>query len=158
MPIIKRLQQHKILLDTHVWLWVMEGNTQLSSAFRQALERTEALEHVYVSAISILEIGMLAAKKRIELEMDCLDWVNQALAFPGIQLSPISPRIAIQSTRLPGVVHGDPADRILIATAYEENAVLVTCDAKLLEYGEDSFISVYNPLQGVYKMSKSSRS
>lgn len=146
MPIVKRLQQHKILLDTHVWLWVMEGNPELSKSFCQALEHLEALEHIYISAISIWEIGMLVAKKRIEIEMDCLDWVEQALSSPGLQLCPISPRIAIQSTRLPGIIHGDPADRILLATAHEENAVLITCDAKLLDYGQDRFVSVYNPL------------
>ena len=58
---------------------------------------------------------------------------------------PITPRIAIQSTRLPENAHGDPADKILIATAHECNAVLVTHDQKILEYGKGRFIYVYDP-------------
>jgi PIN domain nuclease of toxin-antitoxin system len=58
---------------------------------------------------------------------------------------PITPRIAIQSTRLPGAIHGDPADRILVATAHECNSVLVTCDEKLLAYGKDKFVNVHDP-------------
>jgi PIN domain nuclease of toxin-antitoxin system len=65
----------------------------------------------------------------------------------------MTPKIAIQSTRLPGIIHGDPADRILTATAHEENAVLVTCDEKLLKYGEENFISVYNPCLEEARMS-----
>lgn len=57
----------------------------------------------------------------------------------------ISPKAAIQSSRLPGTIQGDPSDRIIIATAHEENAVLVTRDEKILEYGLDKFISVFDP-------------
>ena len=77
--------------------------------------------------------------------MDTQEWIEQALDVPGMKLSAITPRIAIQSTRLPGVIHGDPADRLLVATAHEENAVLVTCDAKLIKYGEDKFVNIHNP-------------
>ena len=88
---------------------------------------------------------MLAEQKRIHLEIDCLDWVEQAFASSNITLIPLTPRIAIQSTRLPETPHGDPADRILIATAHEEGAVLVTCDQKLLEYGQGRFVNVHDP-------------
>jgi len=142
MPIVKHLQQHKVVLDTHVWLWTMEGNLELSEEFRR---HCKSLDEILISPISIWEIGMLVEKKRFTFEMDCLDWIEKALAFPGIRLAPISPRIAVQSTRLPGTIHADPADRILVATAHEENAVLVTCDQKLLEYGRGHFISVHNP-------------
>ncbi len=77
--------------------------------------------------------------------MDVLDWVEQALDTPGIQLCPITPRIATQSTRLVGEVHGDPIDRLLMATASEENAILVTCDKKMLRYAAGKFISAHNP-------------
>ena len=145
MPIIKQLQQHKVLLDTHVWLWLMDGNSVLSAAFCKAITRCQNQDGILISPISIWEIGMLVEKKRIALEMDCLDWVEKALNRPGISIVPITPQIAIQSTRLPGDVHGDPADRLLIATAHAENAVLVTCDQKLLDYGKDKFVYVYSP-------------
>ncbi|MBF5058798.1 PIN domain-containing protein [Candidatus Neptunochlamydia vexilliferae] len=92
-----------------------------------------------------------ASRKKINqdiliLRVDrALDWVEQALDIPGIQLSTITPKIAIQSTKLLGEVHGDPLDRLLIATAFEENAVLVTKDQKILKYAKGKFISAYNP-------------
>lgn len=145
MPLLKKLQQHKILLDTHVWLWAMLGNPNLKKDFITALEKIGQSQGILISSMSIWEIGMLVEKKRIEIEMDVFDWINQALDNPGIQLANITPRIAIQSTRLPGEIHGDPVDRLLIATAFEENAVLVTCDQKILDYGKGKFISVFNP-------------
>lgn len=146
MPILKQIEQHKILLDTHVWIWLLEGNPELSSKFIKAIEINKGFDRTFISPISIWELGMLVEKKRIRLEMDSLDWVNQSLNKTGINLIPISPLIAIQSTRLPGHVHGDPADRILMASAHVENAVLVTCDQKILDYGEDRFISVFCPI------------
>lgn len=145
MPIVKKLAQHKLLLDTHVWIWLMNQDVQLSSKFLKEVDRSQKQESILISVISIWEIGMLVEKKRIELDMDCLDWVERALALTGVVLAPISPRIAIHSTRLSGVVHGDPEDRLLIATAEEENAVLVTHDEKLLEYGKGKFVLVYDP-------------
>lgn len=143
MPINKSLKQHKLLLDTHVWIWLMVGDLRLSNSFRRAIEKKNI--SILISAISIWEIGMLVERKRIQLEIDCLDWVEQALSIPNIDLADITPRIAISSTRLPEDPHGDPADRILIATAHEHNAVLVTHDQKILDYGKGKFISVYDP-------------
>lgn len=145
MPILKQLQRHKILLDTHVWLWTMLGSSILNKGFIQAFERNLKTQGVLISTMSIWEIGTLVNKKLIEIEMDVLDWVNQALDIPGVQMTHITPRIAVQSTRLPGKIHGDPVDRLLIATAYEENAVLVTCDKKILDYGLENFITVFDP-------------
>ena len=77
--------------------------------------------------------------------MDVLDWVKQALDTPGMQLCPITPRITTQSTRLVDEVRGDTIDRLLIATASEENAILVTCDRKMLKCAAGKFISAHNP-------------
>ncbi|MEI6243329.1 MAG: type II toxin-antitoxin system VapC family toxin [Chlamydiota bacterium] len=145
MPILKEIKKHKILLDTHVWIWAMMGDSCLSESFRQTFERVGKTHGILLSSMSIWEIGMLVQKKRIEIDMDVLDWVERALGLSGLDLCPISPRIAIQSTRLTGDVHGDPVDRLLIATAFEENAVLVTCDHKILEYAKSNCFSAFNP-------------
>lgn len=145
MPVYKSLRKHKLLLDTHVWIWLMLGDERLNLSFRRVVERCKENEPILVSAISVWELGMLVERKRIELEIDCLDWVEQALASSNIDLIPLTPRIAIQSTRLPEILHGDPADRILIATAHENNAVLITYDQKILNYGKSKFIGVYDP-------------
>ena len=146
MPVVKTVQKHTLLLDTHVFLWLLHNEGGLSASFLKAVEhQQEKGQDILVSAITIWEIGILAEKKRIHLEMDCMEWVEKALAAPSIQLVPLTPKISIQSSRLPGNIHGDPADRILIATAHESNAVLVTCDKNILSYGKDNFVSVCNP-------------
>jgi PIN domain nuclease of toxin-antitoxin system len=78
---------------------------------------------------------MLEAKGRLQLKMGCVEWVKQALATPGLSLYPLNPEIAIESSRLPGRFHGDPADRLLAATARITGALLLTKDERLLEYG-----------------------
>jgi PIN domain nuclease of toxin-antitoxin system len=145
MPILKELKKHKLLLDTHVWIWSLLGSKQLAKSFQKAFEQALKLDGVLISSMSVWELGMLVEKKRIKIDMDVLDWVEQALDTPGMQLCPITPRIAIQSTRLVGEVHGDPIDRLLMATASEENAILVTCDKKMLKYATGKFISAHNP-------------
>jgi len=68
-----------------------------------------------------------------------------ALDGPGINIAQITPRIAVQSSRIPGTIHGDSADRLLVATARELNAVLVTHDKQLLKFGKGKFIIVHDP-------------
>ncbi len=131
-----------LILDTHIWIWVLNNNIErLSTNCLLAIERASESNNLGVSAISVWEVGMLEAKKRVTFEKSCIDWVQDALSAPGLSLIPLTPEIAIKSTRLPGGFHGDPADRILAATTQVMNAVLVTCDRKLLEYGKQGFIS-----------------
>lgn len=145
MPVHKHLKQHKLLLDTHVWIWLMIGDKRINQSFKNMVAQSAEKEHLFLSPISLWELGMLVEHKRIELEIDCLDWVEQALEGSDITLLPITPQIAIESTRLPENPHGDPADRILIATAHEHGAILVTHDQKIMSYGKGKFIGVYDP-------------
>lgn len=145
MPRVKEIKQHKLLLDTHVWIWLTEGNPIISPSTRKAIERAKEREHLFISPISIWEISMLVERKRILLDMDMTDWLKQWIELPGIFIAEFSFQVAILSNRLPGIIQNDPADRILIASAYEENSVLVTADEKILKYGENHFISVFDP-------------
>lgn len=145
MPILKQIHKRKLVLDTHVWIWVMEGKPVFHDKFLKSLRYQQDNDGLLISPISIWEIGTLVEKNRLKLGMDRLDWVETALQKEGVNVVPLSPTIAIQSTRLPGDVHGDPADRILIATAHEHQATLVTCDPKILEYGKGKFINVFDP-------------
>ena len=124
-----------ILLDTHIWIWLMTGDKQAGSSKLLALI-TEKAKHsaIRISVISVWEIGMLESKGRIVLPYSCLEWVQKALQAPGFGLENLTPEIAVQSSRLPGVFHGDPADRILLATAARLRATLVTRDQKILHY------------------------
>ncbi|MBM4143619.1 MAG: type II toxin-antitoxin system VapC family toxin [Lentisphaerae bacterium] len=126
-----------ILLDTHVWVWLMLGDNRLGTANRRMLERAVPDGRIRVSIISAWEVAMLEAKGRLILASDCESWVREALAAPGIHLAELTPHIAVCSTRLPGIFHGDPADRVLIATARESEASLLTADEAILRYGKE---------------------
>lgn len=71
MPVYKSLKRHKLLLDIHVWIWLMLGDKQLSRSFQSTIEYCKEDELIFVSAISIWELGMLVERKRIQLEIDC---------------------------------------------------------------------------------------
>ncbi|HEY3326812.1 MAG TPA: type II toxin-antitoxin system VapC family toxin [Novimethylophilus sp.] len=132
-----------LLLDTHVWLWFALGNAErLAASVREEIENAVHEGRLAVSAISVWEIGMLEAKGRIALGLPCEKWVAAALALPGLRLIGLEPEIAVASSRLPGELHGDPADRILAATVRARDAVLATADERLGEYGRAGFMRV----------------
>ena len=85
---------------------------------------------------------MLEAKGRLTLSRGMRDWVRRALGVPGVRLAELSPELALDSSSLPGTVHGDPADRILIATARHLGATLVTRDRHIVAYGEQGLLAV----------------
>lgn len=120
-----------ILLDTHAWLWWVSDPEQLGKKARRAIEGAQKLG---VSAISAFEIAALVAKRRISLDRDVLEWIEQSLADPRLELVSISPAISVRATRLGGSFHGDPADRLIVATAITESATLVTKDRQIQEY------------------------
>jgi PIN domain nuclease of toxin-antitoxin system len=133
----------QIVLDTHAWIWLINGDKRLEkSKCRSYIEDAAKSSNICVSAISVWEIGMLESKSRIKFSINCLDWINKALSAPGISLAPITPEIAIESSRLPGKFHGDPADRIIVATARKLEAKLITYDKNILSYGEKKFLRV----------------
>lgn len=67
MPVVKEIKQHKILLDTHIWIWLVAGDPILSHSTRRAVEQAKEREHLFISPISIWEISMLVERKRIIL-------------------------------------------------------------------------------------------
>jgi PIN domain nuclease of toxin-antitoxin system len=132
-----------LLLDTHIWYWYVQGDTKrFSRRIEPLIEAAVLRDEVVVSAISVWEIAQLEAAHRIDLEIDVRAWAARALSFPGVGLKTLSPSIAIESTRLPGEIHRDPADRILIATARLSAASLVTSDERILRYAEDGHLRV----------------
>ena len=83
---------------------------------------------------------MLVSKQRIGLSMDVEIWIDLALQRPNVELLPLTPEIAVLSTRLPGNFHGDPADRIIVASSLSNNATLITKDEKITDWG---FVPVF---------------
>jgi PIN domain nuclease of toxin-antitoxin system len=121
-----------LLLDTHVLVWLVFGEPMLGSRTKGTIARASLEGRILISAITPWEIGVLVSKGRIDLRRDALAWVRSALELPGVRFAELSPEISVESTRLPWEMHGDPADRILVATARHLGAVLVTADQKLL--------------------------
>ncbi len=122
-----------VVLDTHVWIWLLNGDA-ISDVAKATIRKAADQGAIRVPAISVWEVGMLVAKGRLMLRMPCRDWVRSALAAPGIHLAEFSPEVALESCQLPGGIHGDPADRMIAATARILEATLVTRDEKLLAY------------------------
>ena len=124
-----------LLLDTHVWLWFVEGRAErLGTAIPDRLERAARGGRLRVSAVTLWELGMLIAKGRLTIA-DLDRWILESRRVPGIRVEPIDDAVALESARLPAPLHGDPADGLLVATARVLDATLVTCDAALIAYG-----------------------
>jgi PIN domain nuclease of toxin-antitoxin system len=122
-----------IVLDTHIWIWWIHGEPQLSAEQVQVLQEHEA-SGIGVSAISCWEVAKLVEYKRLTLPCPVAEWLEQALAYPGVRLLDLSPQIAVESTQLPGEFHRDPADQIIVATARVLDCPLVSSDEKILAY------------------------
>ena len=129
-----------LLLDTHVLVWLIEGNERLAPAIRVEIDEAASHHELFVSAITPWEIALLVSKSRLTLKSDVQRWIDTALSLPGVRLQSLLPEIAVASTRLPWEMHSDPADRILVATARHIGATLVTADAQLLRYGAQGLL------------------
>jgi len=123
-----------IVLDTHAWLWWLSSPAQLSSAARKAVDHAMTEGEIAVSSICAWEVAILVKKGRLELTMSAEDWIARAEALPFIRFVPVDNRIALRATNLPGPLHDDPADRIIIATALGLGGTLVTKDDKIRKY------------------------
>lgn len=136
----------KLLLDTHVWIWLETNKTkEITSKFVDYFVECQKKSRILLSPISFWEIGMLVQKERLRLNIDCLEWVQQAINVENLRVVPITPQIAIESSRLPGSIHGDPADRLLLATTLNQKAVFATADEKLIAYCKLHHIPYINP-------------
>ena len=122
-----------IVVDTHVWIWWILDTERLSDAQRRVMEDNED-DSIGVSAISCWEIAKLCEYRRLELPVELTEWFAAALSYPGVSLLGITPEVAVESTRLPGGFHRDPADQIIVATARVHACDLVTSDEKIVKY------------------------
>jgi len=125
-----------IVLDTHAVLWWVNGDPQLSSNAHAAIEQELWGDGgvILISAITAWEIALLLEKGRITLSMGIDDWLDTVEEIEGVRIVPVDMATAVESTRLPGEFHKDPADRMIVALARHFNAVLVTADEKINDY------------------------
>jgi len=123
-----------IVLDTHAWLWWVSQSRELPQRVRRLIDRNAAEHSVHVSSISVWEIAMLAKRGRLRLAMRVEDWLAKCEALTVLRFVPVDNSIFLRSVVLPEPLHRDPADRIIIATALQLGARLVTRDEKLRAY------------------------
>ncbi|MGQ0652991.1 MAG: type II toxin-antitoxin system VapC family toxin [Betaproteobacteria bacterium] len=120
-----------VLLDTHFWVWWLTPRSPLSAAERAALDDAATRRQAYISAVSLWEAQMLHAKGRLELPMSFGDWLEQAADERMLTVLPIDIAVILALDALPRSFHGDPADRIIVATARSRSLPLATRDASI---------------------------
>ncbi len=140
-----------VLLDTCAVIWLVNAGP-LPADVIDLIRRAGKTEGVYVSTASAWEIGLLSRpkanrrpgpnKRQVpDFLPDARSWFNRLMALPGVKEASITPAIAIDSSHLPGDLHSDPADRLIIATARHLNMPIVTGDRKILNYAKAGHVS-----------------
>ena len=122
-----------IVLDTHTLVWLDTGNKLLGKGSLKSIDQALADNALTVSAISFWEVAMLARKGRLTLDLPIEIWRKQLIEKGLIEL-PMDGNIGIKAAELQEF-HGDPADRIIVATALSTGSLLITADKKILAWG-----------------------
>lgn len=122
------------LLDTHAWIWWVTADRRLSKPARRAIEQGVADEALWLSLISVWELAKKVEKGQLVLDRPVDEWLDAATARPGLHLAELTRPILVESCRLPQPFPGDPADQIIVATARQQGADLVTKDRQIRRY------------------------
>ena len=121
-----------LLLDTHVLIWLDEGNSRLGKIALQKIIQSLSSNQLGVAAISFWEVAMLIEKQRLVMQTELDVWRSELLKTGLIEI-PLRGSTAIRAGQL-RMFHGDPADRMIVATAIENGATLMTADTKILSW------------------------
>jgi PIN domain nuclease of toxin-antitoxin system len=124
-----------VLLDTHALIWIV-AKAPMSLSSLAAVRAAASTGDVLVSPVSAWEVGLLATARRSSIRFlpTPQRWWAKALNTPGVRLTALSPEAAIEAAFLPQTLHRDPADRLLIATARQLGATMITRDKLILAY------------------------
>jgi PIN domain nuclease of toxin-antitoxin system len=120
-----------ILLDTHALVWWLDGNRRLPAKTQRACQQAARKQELTVSAASILEIATLVRRERLRFRMPFEEWLSDVKALPELTITPITADIAAVAGSYGDAVHGDPVDRLIIATAQLSGATLATADTTI---------------------------
>ena len=124
-----------LLLDTHAWVWSVENDTRrLGPRARRLVAAADLQERIRISPVSIFEIAALHTAGRLRLSTTVEPWMRQALASPGVRLAEVTPAVAFDAGAIPRTTLPDPLDRLIVATARNLGATLLTADSVILDY------------------------
>ena len=128
-----------LLLDTHVWLWTVEGDARrVGRRTRQLIGRGERSGAIRIASVSVFEVAALHTLGRLRLSKPVESWVRDALELAGLRLAPLSAVAALDAGAISRMSLPDPLDRLLVATARELDATILTADDRILEYAADT--------------------
>lgn len=125
-----------VLLDTHVIIWSLITPEELSGSIKTIIESAQDEDRLLISSISLWEIAMLKSKKRLNIYEPTREFLGDIASIEGLRVVDISPIVAAESVSLVDDFHGDPADRIIAATAITESACLLTRDNQILSWAK----------------------
>jgi PIN domain nuclease of toxin-antitoxin system len=138
---VSLLDDQRLLLDTHVFVWLLTGSPQLhGSPARTLIEQASQRDGLYVSAISIWELVAMEKAGFVRFSVSTDAWIRDATETPGVQTLPVDRDIAAEAAGLPEPFEGDFVDRAIVATARLLNCVVVTADAQMLAYAERGYV------------------
>ena len=120
-----------VLLDTHIWVWWLTPGSPLSRAERETLDEKAGRRELFLAAISLWEAQVLHAKKRLDLPLPFAEWLARATDDRMISVLPLDVDVVLALDALPDSFHGDPADRLIVATARAHAMPLATHDANI---------------------------
>ena len=124
-----------LLLDTHVWIWSTEGDVRrIGRRTRQLLARAEATSTIRISPASVFEVTALHTAGRLHLARPVEQWIREGLETAGVRVAELTPSVAIDAGGVPRTALADPIDRLLVATARQIGATLLTADSLILEH------------------------
>lgn len=127
-----------ILLDTNALLWMINGDPMLGDGARETILANE--DRRYATMV-LWELSMLTDKQRIILLPSLDAWIERARVMLDMLEVPLTGAIAKEAGRLEAPIHGDPCDRIMIATAKALGCPLVTSDRRILAYAAAGHLS-----------------
>ena len=117
-----------LLLDTHFWIWWLTPKSPLKSAERDALDAAAEAGGLCLAAISLWEAQLLHSKQRLQLPLPFSEWLTRATEPRVLTVLPLDRDVVIAVDGLPKRFHGDPADRLIVATARTHGIPLATRD------------------------------
>lgn len=123
------------VLDTHVWVWWLDGDARLEPTVRKQLEDLPSEQRPIISDISLWEVAMLVGRGRLQLDRSLESWLQSASNPATVKVWPITASIAAEVAGLPESFHRDPADRLIVATSRNRGAGLLTYDKRIIDSG-----------------------
>jgi len=131
----------RLLLDTCAAIWLMSGS-YMDARSRSAIRLSAERASLFVSPFTAWEVALLAARGRSPLLAAPFEWYESLMNVPGIRSADIDAKVLMHSHGLPGMPPSDPADRVIIATARDQDLILITRDRKIIDYAAAGHVRV----------------